>query len=149
MDGERTVRSAQELYLRDMLPQFFDSVVSLVVKTSTELPPDVRAAMKTAIAEEPATTQSGQALAIIAENIDLASDCEGAICQDTGMPTFEVHVPIGANQVEMRKQIREAVAEATRRGKLRPNSVDSITGENSGTNLGPGTPTIHLHQWER
>ena len=46
------------------------------------------------------------------------------------------------------RQIREAVAEATRRGKLRPNSVDSITGENSGNNLGPGTPIIHFDQWE-
>jgi len=132
-----------------MLPQFFDSVLSLVVKTSTDLPPDVRAAMKVAMAEEPSSTQSGQALAIIAENIDLAADCEGAICQDTGMPTFEVKTPIGANQVEMRTQIRDAVAEATKRGKLRPNSVDSITGENSGTNLGPGTPIIHFDQWER
>jgi tartrate dehydratase alpha subunit/fumarate hydratase class I-like protein len=49
--------------------------------------------MKTAMAEEPSATQSGQALAIIAENIDLAADCEGAICQDTGMPTFEVKTP--------------------------------------------------------
>ena len=65
------------------------------------------------------------------------------------MPTFEVHVPVGANQIEMRRKIREAVAEATRRGKLRPNSVDSITGENSGNNLGPGTPIIHFDQWER
>jgi fumarate hydratase class I len=48
----------------------------------------------------------------------------------------------------MRQKIREAVAEATRRGKLRPNSVDSITGENSGDNLGPGTPIIHVDQWE-
>ena len=132
-----------------MVPQFFDSVLSLVVKTSTDLPPDVRAAMQTALAEESPTTQSGQALAIIAENIDLAADGEGAICQDTGMPTFEVKTPVGANQIEMRKQIRDAVAEATRRGKLRPNSVDSITGENSGTNLGPGTPIIHFEQWER
>jgi fumarate hydratase, class I len=132
-----------------MLPQFFDSVLSLVVKTSTDLPPDVRAAMKTAMAEEPSATQSGQALAIIAENIDLAADCEGAICQDTGMPTFEVKTPVGANQIELRKQILDAVAEATRRGKLRPNSVDSITGENSGTNLGPGTPIIHFEQWAR
>jgi fumarate hydratase class I len=31
---------------------------------------------------------------------------------------------------------------------LRPNSVDSITGQNSGDNLGPGTPIIHFHQWE-
>jgi fumarate hydratase, class I len=132
-----------------MLPQFFDSVLALIVRTSTDLPPDVRAAMKVAMGQESPRTQSGQALAIIAENIDLASDCEGAICQDTGMPTFEVHVPIGANQVEMRRQIRDAVAEATRRGKLRPNSVDSITGENSGDNLGPGTPIVHFDQWER
>src|SRR2546425_932935 len=131
-----------------MLPQFFDSVLALVVKTSTDLPPDVRAAMKVAMAEEPAATQSGQALAIIAENIDLAADCEGAICQDTGMPTFEVKTPIGANQIEMKQQIKDAIADATRRGKLRPNSVASITGDNSGSNLGPGTPIIHFEQWE-
>ena len=65
------------------------------------------------------------------------------------MPTFEVKTPVGANQIWMRQQIREAVAEATRRGKLRPNSVDSITGKNSGDNLGPGTPIIHFDQWER
>jgi fumarate hydratase class I len=97
--------------------------------------------------EEPAT-RAGQALAIIAQNIDQAASCEGPICQDTGMPTFEVKVPLGANQIWMRRQIREAVAEATRRGKLRPNSVDSITGENSGDNLGPGTPIVHFDQWE-
>src|SRR5918995_614688 len=131
------------------MQSFFESVLSLVVQTSTNLPPDVRAAMKVALDREPAATQSGQALNIIAQNIDQAADCEGAICQDTGMPTFEIKTPVGANQIEMKKQIREAVAEATRRGKLRPNSVDSITGENSGSNLGPGTPIIHFEQWER
>jgi fumarate hydratase, class I len=130
------------------MQSFFDSVVSLIVQTSTNLPPDVRAAMKVALAEEPAQTQSGQALNIIAQNIDQAAECEGAICQDTGMPTFEVKTPVGVNQIAMKKQIRDAVAEATKRGKLRPNSVDSITGENSGTNLGPGTPIIHFEQWE-
>ena len=132
-----------------MLPSFFDSVLQLIVRTSTDLPPDVRAAMKVSLDAEAEGTRASQALTIIAQNIDLASDGEGAICQDTGMPTFEVHVPIGANQVWMRQQIHEAVAEATRRGKLRPNSVDSITGENSGDNLGPGTPIIHFDQWAR
>jgi fumarate hydratase class I len=131
-----------------MLPAFFDSVLSLIVRTSTDLPPDVRAAMKVAMAEEPTGTQSGQALAIIAENIDQAADAEGAICQDTGMPTFEVKAPVGANQLVMKAQIRDAIADATRRGKLRPNSVDSITGDNSGSNLGPGTPIVHFEQWE-
>src|SRR6478735_1796647 len=131
-----------------MLPSFFDSVLQLIIRTSTDLPPDVRAAMKIARGSEPEGTRSSQALTIIAQNIDLAADGEGAICQDTGMPTFDVRVPVGANQIWMRRQIREAVAEATRRGKLRPNSVDSITGQNSGDNLGPGTPIIHFDQWE-
>ena len=34
------------------------------------------------------------------------SDGEGAICQDTGMPTFEIHVPRGADQIWMAGQIR-------------------------------------------
>jgi hypothetical protein len=92
--------------------------------------------------------QSSQALTVIAQNIDLAADCEGAICQDTGIPTFEVKTPVGVNQIVLKKQIRDAIAEATKRGKLRPNSVDSLTGENSGNNLGPGTPIIHFEQWE-
>ena len=132
-----------------MLPSFFDSVLQLIVRTSTDLPPDVRAAMRSARDLEPPATRSGQALTIIAQNIDLAVDTEGAICQDTGMPTFEVKTPVGANQIWMRQQIRQAIAEATRRGKLRPNSVDSITGANSGDNLGPGTPIVHFDQWEK
>ena len=132
-----------------MLPAFFDSVVDLITRTSTDLPPDVRHAMKRAIGHEVPGTSAAQAMSIIAENIDMAADNEGAICQDTGMPTFEVKVPVGANQIWMKQKIREAVAEATRRGKLRPNSVDSITGKNSGDNLGPGTPIVHFEQWEQ
>src|SRR5437660_9468656 len=132
-----------------LLPSFFDSVLQLIVKTSTDLPPDVRAAMKTSLVAEPTATRASQALTIIAQNIDLAVDGEGAICQDSGMPTFEIKVPVGANQIWMRQQIREAIAEATRRGKLRPNSVDSITGRNSGDNLGPGMPIVHFDQWEK
>lgn len=131
-----------------MLPQFVDSVLQLIVKTSTDLPPDVRAAVKAARSREAEGSRSAQALTIIAQNIDQAATVEGAICQDTGMPTFEVKTPVGANQIWMKQQIKAAVAEATRLGKLRPNSVDSITGENSGNNLGPGTPVIHFEQWE-
>jgi fumarate hydratase class I len=131
-----------------MLPAFFESVLDLIVRTSTDLPPDVRVAMKGAMSAEPAASRSSWALAIIAENIGQAAADQGAICQDTGMPTFEVHVPRGSDQIWMRERIREAVARATSLGKLRPNSVDSITGTNSGDNLGPGTPIIHFDQWE-
>ena len=129
--------------------QFFkDSMLELIIQTSSNLPPDVRQAMGVSIRTEEPKTQAGQALAIIGQNIDMAYEDEGAICQDTGMPTFEIKTPVGVNQIIMKKQIEEAIAEATRRGKLRPNSVDSITGKNSGNNLGPGTPVIHFEQWE-
>jgi fumarate hydratase class I len=132
-----------------MLPAFLDSIIDLITRTSTDLPPDVRKAMGMALTTEADGTRAKQALTVIAQNIDQAESCDAPICQDTGMPTFEVKVPIGANQIWMRKMIREAVAEATKRGKLRPNSVDSITGENSGNNLGPGTPIVHFEQWEQ
>jgi fumarate hydratase class I len=124
------------------------SLLELITQTSTNLPPDVRAAMGHALDLETPNTQSSQALNIIASNIDMAEEDEGPICQDTGMPTFVVHTPVGVNQIELSKAIKKAVAEATRLGKLRPNSVDSITGKNSGDNLGHETPVLHFEQWE-
>ncbi len=125
-----------------------ESLIELITQTSTNLPPDVRQAMGIAIGGETPGTQSSQALNIIASNIDMAQEDEGPICQDTGMPTFVVHTPVGVNQIAVKKAIRNAVAEATKRGKLRPNSVDSLTGKNSGNNLGTETPVIHFEQWE-
>jgi fumarate hydratase class I len=125
-----------------------NSLLELITQTSSNLPPDVRAAMGIALSAETPGTQASQALAVIAANIDMAAEEESPICQDTGMPTFIVHTPVGVNQIALKKAIREAVAEATRRGKLRPNSVDSITGRNTGDNLGVETPVIHFEQWE-
>ncbi|MEN3334652.1 MAG: fumarate hydratase, class [Blastocatellia bacterium] len=130
------------------MQSFKDSIIKLITETSTNLPPDVRRAMARALETENPATSAGTALSVIATNIDMACAGEGPICQDTGMPTFEIKTPVGANQLAMKHEIREAIAEATRRGKLRPNSVDSITGANSGDNLGPGTPVMHFDQWE-
>src|SRR5438552_15929831 len=124
------------------------SLLELITQTSTNLPPDVRAAMSMAANAETPGNQSSQALNIMLANVDMAADDEGPICQDTGMPTFVVHTPVGVNQLRIKKAIREAVAEATRLGKLRTNSVDSLTGVNSPDNLGVETPVIHFEQWE-
>jgi fumarate hydratase class I len=124
-----------------------ESLLELITQTSTNLPPDVRAAMCAAGEKEAPGTQAAQALEIIAGNVDMAQEGEDPICQDTGMPTFFIRTPAGVNQLEIRDAAREAIAEATRRGKLRPNSVDSITGKNSGNNLGEGTPVLHFEQW--
>ncbi|MFB3827809.1 MAG: FumA C-terminus/TtdB family hydratase beta subunit [Bryobacteraceae bacterium] len=126
-----------------------NSLLELITQTATNLPPDVRTAMANAARSETPGTQASQALDIMLSNVDMALDDAQPVCQDTGMPTFLVRTPAGADQIAIGKAIREAVAEATRRGKLRPNSVDSLTGRNSGNNLGTETPVVHFEQWEQ
>jgi fumarate hydratase class I len=131
-----------------IMEQLQQSMLELIIQTSTNLPPDVRNKMASAMAGETPGSQSASALDVMAVNVDMALSDSGPICQDTGLPTFEVRTPIGTNQLIMKEKILAALAEATRQGKLRPNSVDSITGKNSGNNLGPGSPTLHWNQWE-
>lgn len=124
-----------------------DSILELIIQTSTNLPPDVRQMIGLALQSEQQNTQAGQALRIIGEDVDLAVENEAPICQDTGFLTFEIKTPVGVDQIAMKQEIQKAIAEATRRGKLRPNSVDPITDKNSGNNLGPETPVLHFEQW--
>lgn len=131
------------------MEKFKESMLTLITETSTNLPPDVRRKINAAKANEDVGTRSALSLSTIARNIKMAEEKVSPICQDTGMPTFEVKTPVGANQIVMKKAILEAVAEATKQGKLRTNSVDSLTGTNSGDNIGPGTPVIHFEQWEK
>ncbi|CCF15540.1 fumarate hydratase [Brevibacillus laterosporus] len=130
------------------MDKFKDSMLQLIVETSTNLPPDVRHAINAAKKREDAGTRAALSLTTIAQNIKMAEENVSPICQDTGMPTFEIKTPVGVNQIAMKKAILEAIAEATRTGKLRTNSVDSLTGANSGDNIGPGTPVVHFEQWE-
>ncbi|WP_232699307.1 fumarate hydratase [Brevibacillus daliensis] len=130
------------------MEKFRDSMLQLIIEASTNLPPDVRHAINDANKKEDAGTRAALSLSTIATNIKMAEENVSPICQDTGMPTFEVKTPIGANQIVMKKAILEAIAQATKDGKLRTNSVDSLTGANSGDNIGPGTPVIHFEQWE-
>jgi fumarate hydratase, class I len=123
------------------------SLYNLISETSSNLPPDVRQALSHAMDVEIPDSQSALALNTIAINVDMATDGAAPICQDTGLPTFYIHTPAGTDQLQIEKSIEEAIAQATKDGKLRPNSVDSITGKNSGNNLGPGSPVLHFEQW--
>ncbi|MGP3562029.1 fumarate hydratase [Geobacillus sp. BK01] len=130
------------------MEKFQQSMYDLIVETSTKLPKDVRRAIARAKVRENAGTRAAMALDTIVGNIQMADENVSPICQDTGLPTFKIKVPVGVNQIEMKKAIRAAIVEATKNGKLRPNSVDSLTGKNSGDNLGEGVPVIKFEQWE-
>lgn len=129
--------------------KFEESMYKLIVDTSTKLPKDVRRAVKAAKEMENAGTRAAMSLATITNNIKMADDNVSPICQDTGMPTFKIKTPVGVNQLELKEAIKNAIVLATQEGKLRPNSVDSLTGENSGNNLGGGTPIMKFDQWEK
>jgi len=124
-----------------------EHILELVRLAATDLAPDVEKALREARErEEPGSAAQG-ALDTILQNVEMARQNATPICQDTGTPIFYVKHPEGWSTRKLRQQIRQAVAEATRRAYLRPNAVDSLSGANTGDNLGDEHyPTIHFEE---
>ncbi|HXG49322.1 MAG TPA: fumarate hydratase [Methylomirabilota bacterium] len=123
-----------------------DSLLQLIRRTSAEIPDDIQAAILASLEREKQGTIAEAAMKIIERNIQLAKQKSQPICQDTGSILFYVEAPAGWDQIAFEETAREAVRLATKKGFLRQNSVDSLTGRNDGTNVGPGSPTLHFHQ---
>lgn len=121
------------------------SLLELIRRTSAEIPDDVQRTILAALEREKAGTIAASAMELIQRNIELARKKSQPICQDTGSVLFYVDCPVGFDQITFAETAREAVREATRKGYLRQNSVDALTGKNDGTNVGPGAPTLHFH----
>lgn len=125
------------------------SLLELIRVTSTVLPEDVVSAVQKAKGVEAEGSNAAYALDVIDCNIGLAKQKSQPLCQDTGSILVYVHAPVGYDLVAFEEAFIAATKEATAKGYLRQNSVDSVTGHNSGDNVGPGTPDLHLHQWHR
>jgi fumarate hydratase class I len=125
---------------------FHGNVLELIRRTSAFLPPDVSRVIEVERALEQAGSKADLALSLVSQNIGLAKRLSAPICQDTGTITFYIATPIGFDQLELETICNEAVAEATAKGYLRQNSVDSVTDKNTGNNLGAGSPVYHWHQ---
>jgi len=123
-----------------------DSLLELIRRTSAEIPEDVQTALLNSLEHEKKGTIAESALRIIERNMALARQKSQPICQDTGSILFYVDCPVGLDQVAFEDAACLAVKQATKKGYLRQNSVDSLTGINDGTNVGPGSPTLHFHQ---
>lgn len=128
------------------MSQLQASLLELIRRTSTEIPDDVHRAILASLENEKKGTIAESAMKIIDQNIALAKNKSQPICQDTGSIIFYVDCPVGFDQMTFTETAQAAIKEATRKGYLRQNSVDSLTGKNDGTNLGPGAPTLHFHQ---
>ena len=123
-----------------------NSLLELIRRTSAEIPDDVQKAILDSLEQEKKGTIAENAMKIIERNVELAKQKSQPICQDTGSILFYVDCPVGFDQIAFEETAKEAVKLATKKGYLRQNSVDSLTGINDGTNVGPGAPAFHFHQ---
>jgi fumarate hydratase class I len=128
------------------MSELLSSLVELIRRTSAEIPEDVHRAIVTSLENEKQHSLAANAIKIIDQNIALAKNKSQPICQDTGSILFYVDCPVGYDQIVFADTARVAVTLATKKGFLRQNSVDSLTGKNDGTNVGPGAPAFHFHQ---
>jgi fumarate hydratase class I len=130
-----------------MQPDLTKEILELVRFTSTSLPPDIEKRLRAAKEQEEAGSAAEGAMDTILKNVEMARENSTPICQDTGTPIFYVHYPEGWSTRKLRAQIEDAVVDATQKTYLRPNSVNTISGKNTGDNTGDEHyPTIHFEE---
>ena len=120
-----------------------ENIFDLVSSTSISLPEDVEAALLRA--KEGAADGSAErnALETMLRNAALAKERHLPICQDTGVLIFTIKAPAGYEHRAFEETAKRAVARATAAGVLRQNCVETLSGVNTGTNIGIGSPVFH------
>jgi len=126
-----------------------DAVLELIRKTSTQLPRDVIAAMEKGIANEEEGSPAKSVLSFMLKNAIEAETNSTPICQDTGTNIYFITIPVGVSMRMVEDAIIEATKLATKKTYLRPNSVDPVTGVNTGDNTGIMAPFIHFEEGDR
>ena len=131
--------------MEDLTPHFLE----LVRIAATDLSPDIEKSLHDAVEREDPGSAARGAMETIVKNVEMARQDSTPICQDTGTPIFYVHYSGGWSTRKLRTQIIDAVVQATEMSYLRPNSVNTVTGKNTGDNTGDEHyPTIHFEEVE-
>jgi fumarate hydratase class I len=131
--------------MEDLTKHFLE----LVRLAATDLAPDIEKSLHAAVDREEAGSAAQGAMETIVKNVEMARKDSTPICQDTGTPIFYVFYPEGWSTRKLRAQIQDAVVQATKQSYLRPNSVNTVTGKNTGDNTGDEHyPTIHFEEVE-
>jgi tartrate/fumarate subfamily iron-sulfur-dependent hydro-lyase alpha chain len=127
-------------------PQRIEDIArELYIRALKTLPPDVKRGFATLAARETnATAQS--VLDVMVRNIAVAESTDNLLCQDTGLPIYNVVIGRGVaiDGVALKAALREGCARATREYPLRSSVVHPLTRRNEHTSCGPGIPVIHI-----
>jgi fumarate hydratase subunit alpha len=121
----------------------------LYIKALQEIPGDVRSALRHGLSKETQgnNVTAQQVLLTILDNIEVADREHTLVCQDTGLPVFNV---LFGSDVEMsipefKAALRKGCERATRERPLRSNTVHPLTRKHTGTNTGEGIPVVHMN----
>src|SRR5690242_3896649 len=117
----------------------------LYIRALKMLPPDVKEGFARLAATESDATAK-QILGTMITNIRVAEEHENLLCQDTGIPIYNVVIGRGVEieGPELKSAIRRGCERATREHPLRSSVVHPITRANEQTSCGPGIPPIHI-----
>ena len=117
----------------------------LYVRALKILPPDIKAGFARLNASETDATAK-KVLGTMIANITIAEDTENMLCQDTGIPIYNVTIGRGVEiaGTELQSAIRRGCERATREHPLRSSVVHPITRKNEQTSCGAGVPAIHF-----
>lgn len=120
----------------------------LYIRALQEIPSDVRAALRQGLTAETRDNNetAKQVLLTILNNIDVADTQHTLVCQDTGLPIFNLLVgtETAVSIPDLKSALRRGCERATRERPLRSNTVHPLTRKHTGSNTGEGIPIIHL-----
>ena len=122
-------------------------IAELIGRTSSSLPEDVEKALKAAIRREDRGGAASVVLKAVLDNVKLARKISSPLCQDTG--TLAFYVDASLRRKVSPAVLKKAVALATKRGHLRKNCIDSVTGRSYDDNCADGAPVVHYVDWQR
>jgi fumarate hydratase subunit alpha len=122
-----------------------DAAKALYIRALKELPPDIKEGFDRLAARETGSTAK-TVLRTMIENIAVAERTDNLLCQDTGIPIYNVTIGRGVevDGVALKAAIRRGCERATREHPLRSSIVHPLTRKNEQTSCGAGVPLIHL-----
>jgi fumarate hydratase subunit alpha/L(+)-tartrate dehydratase alpha subunit len=127
------------------LQEVEDLAKTLYIRALKLLPPDIKEGFTRLMAQETDTT-GRTILGTMVENIAVAERTDNLLCQDTGIPIY--NVAIGRNVVfdglGLKEAIRRGCERATREHPLRSSVVHPITRRNEQTSCGIRVPVVHV-----
>lgn len=127
------------------LQQVEEAARELYIRALKLLPPDVKQGLDRLAAGE---TDPGarRTLGTMVRNIQLAEDTANLLCQDTGIPIYNVRIGRGV-EVDgwgLKEAIRRGCARSTREHPFRSSVVHPTTRANGQDSTGRGVPVIHI-----